>query len=91
MIARRLAAILCALALGWFVVLAVAVRRDRARREAKPVAADTPVNTRPVAHLGAWGVTEEGRRWGVVALPLGWRKGETILLLTENARKEVRP
>jgi hypothetical protein len=39
MTARRLAAILCVLALGWFVVRAVAVHRDYAKREVEPVAA----------------------------------------------------
>ena len=88
MTARRLVLILCALTLGWFGVRAVAVHRDYVKRHPAPAPV---VAARPVAHLGAWGVTEEGRRWGIVALPRTWHKGDTILLLTVNARREVKP
>jgi hypothetical protein len=57
----------------------------------KPRPAPAVEQARPVAHLGAWGVTEEGRRWGIVALPRTWHKGDTILLLTDNAKMERKP
>jgi hypothetical protein len=64
--------------------------RDPTSRPAA-VESAAPVVARPVAHLGAWGVTEEGRRWGIVALPRTWHKGDTILLLTDNAKMERKP
>lgn len=69
------------------VVLAVALRWCLWQDTPRPAAEQV----RPVAHLGAWGVTEEGRVWGVVALPRGWHKGDTILLLTVNAKMERKP
>jgi len=65
-------------------------RADRLAREL----AERPVVTervQPVAHLGAWGVTEEGRRWGIVALPKTWHNGDTLLLDTKNAKLERKP
>ena len=53
-----------------------------------------PVRPRAVAYLAELGKHSRrpGVAWGIVALPdTCWRKGDTLMLLTTNARREARP
>jgi hypothetical protein len=63
-----------------------------AREVVRPKPLRPTVRPRAVAYLGEWGRRKAGLAWGIVALPdTGWRKGDTLMLLTGNARREVRP
>lgn len=87
-----IAVCICAMLIaGWYGWLIGRTTRvvpaPRPAAEAKPI-----LRPHAIGYLGSWGVTEEGRVWGIVVLPRDWGKpGDTLILLTVNARKETKP
>jgi hypothetical protein len=85
---RMWTAIIGAVLLGG-VLFAGAVFGGKPTQPARPT-----VRPRAVAYLAEWGKHSRrpGVAWGIVALPdTGWRTGDTLILLTTNARREARP
>jgi hypothetical protein len=75
----------------WLLVVAAALC-VALNRVAKLAPTRRVVRPHAVGYLDQWGKRSAGLAWGIVAIPdSGWQPGDTLVLLTVNAKLEVRP
>jgi hypothetical protein len=75
------------------LVADIALERKNARLT-RALAARPAAVLRPhaIARLATWGKRDKGLAWGIVAIPdTGWHNGDTMILITDRAKMEVKP